>query len=155
MTDVAGKHSSQEKSIRTSYQSHFAPDAIIAAVVGLGILLMGLVVVVRAGLSGPIAEPVVQILGFDHTATLGLIEVGIGLLLLASAAMSSRSGEIFFGAVLGIAGLVAAIEADSFDKNLAIEPSMGWIVGALGLVTVTTALIIPRFSKKSTEFSQS
>ena len=154
MTDTAGKYLSREKSIRTSYQSHFAPDAIVAAVVGLGVLLMGLIVVIRAGLSGPIAEPVVQVLGFDHTATLGLIEIGIGLLLLASAAMSSKSGEIFFGALLGIAGLVAAIEADSFDKSLAVESSMGWIAGALGLVTVATALIVPRFSKKSTEFSQ-
>lgn len=155
MSITAGRHTSREKRVRTSYQSHLAPDSIVAGVVGLGVLLVGLIAVVRAGLSGPIAEPVVQVLGFDHTATLGLIEVGIGLCLLVSAATASKSGEIFFGAVLGIAGFVGAVQADSFDETLAIESSMGWLAGALGLVIVATAFLLPRFGKRSTTFSKS
>ena len=155
MSITAGRNTGREKSVRRSYQTQFAPDSIVAGVVGLGLVVVGLIAVLRAGLSSPIDEPIVQILGFNHTALLGLIEIGIGLLLLASAAMSSRSGEIFYGVVLGIAGFVGAVQSDSFRESLALEPAMGWIAGALGLLIVATALLVPRFGKRSTTLSHS
>jgi len=41
---------------------------------------------VRGGFSGPMSDPVVKVLGFTHTTTLGLIEIGFGVCLLASGA---------------------------------------------------------------------
>ena len=86
--------------VRTAYASRFAPDSIIAGIAGLVILVTGLIAIVRGGFDGPMSIPVVHVLGFTHTTTLGLIEIAIGGALLLSAATRSRSGEVFFGAVL-------------------------------------------------------
>jgi hypothetical protein len=154
MSITHGGRAINEKRVRTSNSSHLAPDAIMTGVIGLAVLLSGLVVVVRAGLGGALAEPVVRIFSFDHTATLGLIEIGIGLCLLASASASSRPAEMFFGVLLGIGGFVGAVQSDSFDKTLALEPAMGWIAVIAGLVIVAAVLFMPRYDKQSTSLTQ-
>ena len=137
--------------VRTAYASRFAPDSIIAGIAGLVVLVTGLIAIVRGGFDGPMSTPVVQVLGFTHTTTLGLIEVGLGLLLLLSAATRSRGGEVFFGAVLGIAGFVGAVQTESFKKTLALESSMAWLAVAIGAVVVLAALMLPRYARQSTQ----
>jgi hypothetical protein len=137
-------------SIRTAYNARFAPDSIIAGIAGLVILLVGLIAIVRAGFDGPMSDPVVQVLGFTHTATLGLIEVGIGLALLLSGATRSRSGEIFFGSLLGIGAFVGAVQSESFAHSLALESSMAWILVIIALAVVLSAMLMPRYVRQST-----
>jgi hypothetical protein len=137
-------------SIRTAYNARFAPDSIIAGIAGLVILLVGLIAIVRAGFDGPMSDPVVQVLGFTHTASLGLIEIGIGLALLLSAATWSRSGEIFFGSVLGIGAFVGAVQSESFAHSLALESSMAWILVIIALAVVLSAMLMPRYVRQST-----
>jgi hypothetical protein len=136
--------------VHKSYASRFAPDAIIAAVVGLVVLLVGLIAVVRGGFDGPLSEPIVSVLGFTHTTLLGLIEIGLGGALLISGATRSRSGETFFGSVMGIAGFVGAVQTKSFAKSLALETSMAWLATLAGVAVVLAALMLPRFNKHST-----
>lgn len=136
--------------VRTAYASRFAPDAVIAGIAGLVLLVMGLIAIVRGGFDGPMSLPVVQVLGFTHTTTLGLIEIGIGLALLLSAATRSRSGEVFFGAVLGIAGFVGAVQTQSFKRTLALESSMAWLAVVVGVIVVLAAMMLPRYSRQST-----
>ena len=136
--------------VRTAYASRFAPDSIIAGIAGLVVLVTGLIAIVRGGFDGPMSTPVVQVVGFNHTTSLGLIEIGIGLALLLSAATRSRSGEVFFGAVLGIAGFVGAVQTESFKKTLALESSMAWLAVAIGAIVVLAALMLPRYARQST-----
>jgi len=136
--------------VRKATSSHFEPDAVIAALVGLGLLLFGLIAATRGGFDGAMSDPVVEVLGFAHTTTLGLIEVALGLCLLIAGATRSRSGALFFGAVLGIAGFVGAVQSDSFAESLAIESSMAWLAVLAGVVVVLSALMLPRFAKHST-----
>ena len=96
------------------------------------------------------SDPVVEVLGFRHTATLGLIEVALGLCLLIAGTTRSRSGAMFFGAVLGVAGFVAAVQSTSFEESLAIESSFGWLAVLAGLLVVLTALMLPRSARHST-----
>lgn len=135
--------------VRTAYASRFAPDAVIAALAGLVILVVGLIAVVRGGFDGPMSKPVVSVVGFNHTTTLGLIEIVIGLALLLSGATRSRSGEIFFGAVLGIGGFVGAVQAESFNKSLALESSMAWLAVFIAAIVVLSALMLPRYARHS------
>ncbi len=135
--------------VRTASASRFAPDAMIAALVGLVLLVVGLIAVVRAGVHGPMSDPVVNVLGFTHTATLGFIEIGIGICLLISGASQSRSAAIFFGGVLGVAGFVGAVQTTSFKNSLALESSMAWIAVVVAVVVVLTALLLPRFSNST------
>jgi hypothetical protein len=136
--------------LRTDAVSRFAPDAVVAAVVGLVLVLVGLIAVTRAGLDAPLSDPVVSVAGFRHTAVLGFLEVGFGVLLLLSGALRSRAGALFFGALLGIAGFVAAVQPSSFDHSLAIESSMAWLVTIAGAVVALAALVLPRISRHST-----
>jgi len=136
--------------VRKAYSSHFEPDAIIAALVGLALLLVGLIAATRGGFDGEMSDPVVEVLGFTHTTTLGLIEVALGVALLIAGAIRSRSGALFFGAVLGVAGFVGAVQSESFTASLAIESSMAWLAVLAGVIVVLSALMLPRFAKHST-----
>ncbi len=140
--------------VRTAYTSRWAPDAMVAALVGLVLLVVGLIAITRGGFDGPMSDPVVEVLGFTHTTTLGLIEIGLGVCLLISGAVRSRSGEMFFGAVVGIAGFVGAVQTSSFDKSLALESSMAWLAVLAGVVIVLAALLMPRFARHSTTIAQ-
>jgi hypothetical protein len=136
--------------VRTATATRFAPDAIIASIAGLVILVVGLIAIVRGGFDGQMSLPVVDVVGFTHTTTLGLIEIAIGGALLLSGAMQSRSGEVFFAAVLGIAGFVGAVQTKSFTKSLALESSMAWLAVFVAVVVVLAALMMPRFARHST-----
>lgn len=140
--------------VQRAYASRFAPDAIIAALVGLVILVTGLIAIIRGGFDGPMSDPVIKVLGFTHTTTLGLIEIGIGAALLISGATRSRSGEVLFGSALGIAGFVGAVQTKSFDTSLALKSSMAWLAVLAGVVVVLAALMLPRFARRSTTIEQ-
>ena len=136
--------------VQRAYNSRFAPDAIIAAIVGLVLLVVGLIAIIRGGFDGPMSDPVVEVMGFTHTTTLGLIEIILGAALLISGATSSRSGAVFFGVLLGIGGFVGAVQSESFDTSLALESSMAWLAVAAAVVVVLSALMMPRYARHST-----
>lgn len=136
--------------VRTAYAARWAPDALIAALVGLVLLVVGLIAIVRGGFDGPMSDPVVSVVGFTHTTTLGLIEIGIGLCLLLSGAARSRTGEVFFGAILGIGAFVGAVQTDSFKESLALESAMAWLCVLAAVVVVLAAMVMPRFARHST-----
>lgn len=136
--------------VRTSYSRSFAPDAIVAAIVGLIVMLVGLLAITRGGFKGSMDTPVVNVLGFTHTTLLGLIEIVIGACLLISGATRSRSGALFFGSVLGIAAFVGAVQTKSFKKSLALESGFAWLLLFAAVLVVLTALLLPRYLKRST-----
>lgn len=140
--------------VTTAHASHFAPDAIIAALAGLVIMIVGLIAIVRGGFEGPMEDPVVSVAGFTHTTTLGLIEIGIGFCLLVSGATRSRSGEILFGAILGIGAFVGAVQAESFRESLALESGMAWLAVFVAIVVVLSALLMPRYRRQSTTIAR-
>jgi hypothetical protein len=132
------------QTVATSHGRHYAFDSIVVGIVGLAFLIIGLIAMTRAGLDGSMREPVVDVLGFTHTATLGIIEAGIGLCLLLCAATMSRGGSVFFGLVLGVAGFVGAVQTDSFKDSLALESGLAWLAVIAGFVVVAVSLLVPR-----------
>ena len=136
--------------VQTGYTRRFAPDAVIAALVGLVLLVVGLLAIVRGGFDGPMETPVVEVLGFTHTTTLGLIEAFVGVCLLIAGVTSSRAGALFFGSVLGIAAFVGAVQTESFVEPLALESGHAWLMVVAALAVVVSALLMPRFVTRST-----
>jgi hypothetical protein len=133
-----------------TYRERVPFDSAIVGIVGLAAMIVGFIAVTRAGVDGPMNQPVVRVLGFTHTATLGAIEIAIGLCLLVCAATRSSAAAVFFGLVLGAAGVVAAVQSDSFRRSLAIQPRLAWIaVGAAALV-VLVSLLVPRLESSRT-----
>jgi hypothetical protein len=148
-------HNIQGQETRTTSRSRFAPDSMLTGFVGLVLVGLGLIAVIRTGFEGSLSEPVREVVGMSHTATLGLWEIGIGLCLLLSAAAYSRTGQLFFGALLGIAGFIGAVQNDSFKDSLALDPGMGWIAAATGFILVLAVLLLPRVDKNSTTITKS
>lgn len=131
----------------TSYRRRFAFDSFdsfVVGLVGLALTVFGLVAATRAGFDGPMTDPVIEVLGFTHTVTLGLIEAALGVCLLLCAATTSRAASIFFGVVLGIGAFVAAVQVESFDKSLAIESSLAWLLVVAALIVVAASVLVPR-----------
>ena len=134
----------------TSTRRRFAFDSVVVGVVGLASMIVGLLAVTRAGVHGPMNQPVVRVLGFTHTETLGLIEIGVGLLLLISAAAMSRAAAIFFGLVLGVGGVVGALQTSSFKHSLALQSGLAWIAVVAAGVVVLASFALPRMSTERT-----
>jgi len=128
----------------------YAPDSFVVGLIGLALLIVGLIAMVRAGFDGPMDDPVVKVIGFTHTATLGVIEAAIGLLLLICAALRSRAGAVFFGLVLGVGGVVGAVQTDSFHRSLALQSGWAWICVAAAAVVVLVSLLMPRVATRNT-----
>ena len=135
--------------VRTAWSRRFAPDAVVAAGVGVVLLLIGLIAITRGGFKGPMETPVVQVLGFGHTTTLGIIEIIFGGSLLIAGATASRAGARFFGSVLAIGAFVGAVQAKSFHKSLALESSFAWLLVLAGALVVFTSLLLPRYLTRS------
>jgi hypothetical protein len=134
--------------VSTSRTTRFSPAAIIAGVGGVVLLVLGLVTVAKGGLSDPVTEPVVEVFGLTHTPLLGLIETGVGLLLLLCALWGARASVIFVGTLIAIAGVVVVATPDSFTDALAAETSYGWFLIVLGGVVTLVALAVPDWSSR-------
>ena len=140
----------ERRRVSTWTGRRIALDSVIVGIIGVVMLTFGLIAVARAGLDGPMNEPVVEVLGFTTTATLGFINAGLGLCLLISAATTSRAGAVFFGVVLGVAGFVGAVQTSSFSDALALESSLAWLAVGAAIVVVLVSLLVPRTSVQST-----
>jgi len=145
----------ERRRVATWTGRRIALDSIIVGIIGIIMLTFGLVAVARAGLDGPMDQPVVDVLGFTTTATLGFIIAGLGLCLLICAATASRAGAVFFGIVLGVAGFVAAVQTSSFSRTLALESSLAWIAVGAAVIVVLVSLVVPRTSVQSTRVTTS
>lgn len=132
------------QSVATSYGRRYAFDSAVVGIVGLALLIVGLIAITRAGFDGPMNEPVIEVLGFTHTVTLGLIEAGIGVCLLLCAATMTRGGSVFFGLLLGVAGVVGAVQTESFDRSLALESGLAWLAVIAAVIVVLVSMLVPR-----------
>ncbi len=139
---------------RRSVTSRVALDSLIAAAVGLVVLTTGLIAISRGGFVGAMSDPVVEVLGFRHTTMLGLVETSLGAFVLLSAFTGLRSAEVLFGAALGIAGFIGAVQTPSFQESLALESSMADLAVAAGVIVVLAALVVPRPTTDATRIVQ-
>ena len=99
------------------------------------------------------SEPVVEVLGFGHTTTLGLVEIILGASLLAAGATTSRAGARFFGSVMAIGAFVGAVQTESFRTSLALDSSFAWLAVLAGTLVVATSLLMPRYADHRTTVS--
>jgi hypothetical protein len=121
-----------------------APGQIVSLIVGVGFVALGLVAVLRAGFDGSLAEPVVDVLGFTHTAWLGLAEIGLGLLLmLAGSTMAGRSLSVLLGALMVIAGVLVVAVPEDLPGELGLEKDFGMPLIMVGAIVALAALVLP------------
>ena len=118
---------------------HFDLGSVLATAAGVALTVIGILALVRTGIDSSWYEPVEQIASVDHTAMLGAIEVGVGVLLILAGLAGARMFAALVALVAGIAAAIVAIEPSLVDDQLALE--RGWAT-ALAVAGLVLALLL-------------
>jgi hypothetical protein len=117
---------------------------LLALVAGAALAVVGAVALLRAGVDDTWYRPRVQVIDASHTALLGALELGAGVLLLLAGLLRSRALVTVFGLAMAIAATAAAIDPAEVRRELAIERWWAWTIVGAGVVLVLAALQAPR-----------
>lgn len=139
--------SEHESSVVVSRQ-RLSVASLLGAVAGIALVAVGLIAVLRGGLGGPIDEPVVEVMGLTHTPLLGLVDIGMGLLLLLAAVTASRGALALLGSLGIVAGAVALAETSEVQQRLAAESAFGWMWIGAGALIALTAWMLPVYDRE-------
>ena len=121
-----------------------APGQIVSLVAGVGFVAIGLIAVLRAGFDGSLDQPVVDVLGYSHTAWLGLAEIGVGLvLMLAGSTVSGRSLSVLIGTLLVIGGILVVAVPEDMPAELGLEEGFGTPLIVVGAIVTLAAMLLP------------
>lgn len=122
----------------------WSPAQIISLVVGILFLIMGGVALARTGFDFDESTRT-EVLGLSHSALLALIELGIGLALVAAGALpgAGRGTMVFFGALMLGFGIIAVAQPTSFDDALGTEEATGWLYIVAGALLLIAAMVSP------------
>lgn len=127
----------------------FAPGQLVSFVAGLGVIVVGVIALLRAGIDGSLARPTVDVLGYSHTAWLGLAEVALGLLLVvAGTGAWGRPLSVLLGAAGVVAGVIVLAETDQLPDELGLEKDFGWPLIVLGAVVALAAMALPVWRRR-------
>ncbi|MEX2622300.1 MAG: hypothetical protein WD651_01075 [Acidimicrobiia bacterium] len=136
MTDH--EHHEVHQRHRTVDRRVISPAQIVAGLIGLTLVIIGGVALARVGLDNLTADTT-TVLGLDHTALMGLIDVIAGLFFLGAAASSGVRGTLIGLSMAAIGfGAIVAIEPGAFDSSLGGGRELGvfyLIIGAVGLLS--------------------
>jgi hypothetical protein len=122
---------------------------LLAIVIGAALAVLGAVALVRTGIDATWFRPRVEVLDADHTALLGALEIGAGLLLLLAGLTGSRLPVAILGLAMALGATAVAIEPEELQRELAIERWWAWTLAAAGVVLTLGALQAPRERRKT------
>jgi hypothetical protein len=138
----------------TVVERGFSPGQILIVLAGIASLALGIAAVAKTGLDGSLSEPVESVLGWNHTALLGIIEIAAGAVLILS---GLRAGARWIGGLVGIAAIVGGAlilgRLDWTMDELGAERDFGWVAIIIGAVAVIGAAI-PRVRRRSRRRTQ-
>ena len=124
-------------------RDRFDVASMLAVAAGVGLIVLGSIALVRAGVDPSWYDPVVQVVGIDHTPLLGALEVGVGALLVLAGLAGARVLAAVVALVAGIGAAIAAVEPELVDRELALE--RGWATTlAVGGVLLALILVMAR-----------
>jgi hypothetical protein len=128
----------------------FAPGQVISLAAGVGLVVVGAIALMRAGVGEPLASPTVDVLTYSHTAWLGLAEVGLGaLLILAGTGAWGRPLSVLLGAATVCAGVLVLVEPGQMPEELGLEKDYGWPLVILGAVVALAAMALPVWRRRT------
>ncbi len=122
----------------------FAPGQMVSLIIGVGVIAVGVVALVRAGIDGSLSEPVVEVAGYTHTAWLGIAEIAVGLILvMAGLGARGRAASVLIGTLAVIAGVLVLAEPGEMPAELGLEEAYGWPLIILGAIAAFAAMVFP------------
>jgi len=126
----------------TVVERGFSPGQVLILLAGAASLVLGIIAVVRTGLDDSLSDPAETVLWWEHTALLGLFEIGAGALMILSAlhpALRWLGGLVGLAAIVG--GVLILSELDWTMNELGAERDFGWVPIGIGAVAVIGAAI--------------
>jgi hypothetical protein len=131
---------------RSVTRAPWSPAQIVSLVVGAVLTILGGVALARTGINfGDLDAARGEVMGLEHTALLGLIELVLGLVLVGAAAAGGapRGTMTFLGVVMLLFGIIVAIEPSAFNRALGATSGHGWFWAILGVILLTAAMVSP------------
>jgi hypothetical protein len=128
---------------RTTLTRSFSIPAALAGIAAIALIILGAVAIARTDLDSPLSEPIVDVAGIAHNATLGIIEVVAGLVLLLAAVSRSRGAIMFVSIVIGVAAVVALIEPTVAGDTMPLERGFAAVVAIVAAIIVVVAAVTP------------
>lgn len=129
---------------RSSPWARVTLGGLVAIASGAALAVVGCVALLRAGIDSTWFRPRVHVIEADHTALLGALEIGAGLLLLLAGLTGSRVLVTILGLAMAVASASVAVEPAEVQRELAIESWWAWTLAAVGAALVLAALHVPR-----------
>jgi hypothetical protein len=127
---------------RVTRSHRFSPGQFLGGAVGIVLVLFGIVAVTRTGVDSTLNTPPTQIMGLTQSALIGLVELGVGLLLILSAADIAFRGFMgFLGALLVVGGVVVAAATNKMLLDLGTLHSTGWFAVVMGAIAIFAATL--------------
>jgi hypothetical protein len=114
-----------------------SPGQIVAGALGLIVAIIGVITVSRAGIDSSMNDPIVRAAGFDQSAMLGAIEVGLGLLLILGAlSYAARGLVIGVGVFMVLGGVFIGAASSDILRDIGTVHSTGWAIMVTGIVAI-------------------
>jgi hypothetical protein len=123
--------------------------SLLAIAAGAALAVVGSVALLRTGIDSTWFRPRIEVLDADHTALLGALEIGAGLLLLLAGLTGSRVVVAVLGLAMALGATAIAIEPEELQRELAIERWWAWALAAAGAVLTLAALQAPRERRRA------
>jgi MFS family permease len=115
---------------------------VLILLAGAAAFVFGIGAVALGGLAGSVTSPVVEVFTFDHTPLLGLIEIGVGaVLVLTGLVRGGRwiAGPVAVGTIVG--GALTFAEVEWIQTELAADQQFGWVPVIVGSVAFLGAMV--------------
>lgn len=129
------------------WSRRISPVSILSIVAGALLVIVGAVALLRSDLHGSLSDPMVKVAGLTHTPLLGLIEIGIGIILMLGGADRSRSTVVFMGSALVVFGIILVIQSESLRDELGVTAAHGWWAIVIGAALLIGAAMLPTFTR--------
>jgi hypothetical protein len=131
---------------REVVRAPWSPAQIVALIIGGLLTVMGGVVLARTGFDfGNLDTARTHVMGLEHTAVLGAIELVLGLILVGAGAVpgAPRGTMSFIGVILLLLGIIVAIEPNGTHRALGTTTGHGWFWAILGVILLVSAMASP------------
>ena len=129
----------------------FSFGQLLTMLAGAALVVLGIVALIDTGVDTPLSDQQGEVLGWSHSALLGIVEIVAGALLLI---FSLRPGGRWLVALVGLALVVGGVmilgELDWAVDNLNSEQSFAWVPIVAGLIALLASLLTPRRRQRMT-----